>query len=49
LGDAFVSPIVHCLQGFDCIDVGADEKCQPYVLSSFRRKVLDPIIEANNN
>jgi hypothetical protein len=49
LGDAFVGPIVHCLQGFDCIDVGADEKCQPYVLSSFRRKVLDPILEANDN
>jgi hypothetical protein len=43
LGERCISPIVHCLKGFEKLDKLDDRTCHPRVLREFRKKVLDPI------
>ena len=47
LGESFVDPFAHCLAGFENLDRGVEEECNPSVLLNFRVEVVDPFTSIN--
>ena len=47
LGESFIDPSVQCLEGFENLDGGVEER-HPQVLSTIRVNVIDPITSSVN-